>query len=146
DVRRLRARDLANGLAGHRRDVVEIFARAWCDPLAADEVVITLRERRFGRGHEFRLVHGLLPCVVLHYSPSALAHLRRAFAPSRLGKMISRGDVKVSPDAAGRMRQLSQSCDSLRRLRSNIRKGWRTERRPGGSMRAEIEALELAVE
>src|SRR6516164_3175206 len=50
-----------------RRDIVETFARLRRDPLAADEIVVALRERKLGRDHEFRLVHGLLPmlCCIL---------------------------------------------------------------------------------
>ena len=40
DVFRGAARDLADRLAGDGRDVVEILAAHWGDPLAADEVIV----------------------------------------------------------------------------------------------------------
>ena len=46
DVGRVRARDLANRLAGDRRDVVEILAGVRRAPFAADVVVVALGERR----------------------------------------------------------------------------------------------------
>ena len=61
DVRRVGAGDLADRLAGDRRDIVEIFAGFGRPPLAADVVVVTLGERGFEGDVEIDFGHALLP-------------------------------------------------------------------------------------
>ena len=61
DVGRVGAGDLADRLAGDRRDVVEIFAGLRRAPLAADIVLVALGERRFEGDIEIDFGHALLP-------------------------------------------------------------------------------------
>ena len=61
DVRRVGAGDLADRLAGDRRDVVEIFAGFGRPPLAADIVLVPLGERGFEGDVEINFGHALLP-------------------------------------------------------------------------------------
>ena len=61
DVRRVGAGDLADRLAGDRRDVVEIFAGFGGSPFAADIVLVTLGERGFEGDVEINFGHALLP-------------------------------------------------------------------------------------
>ncbi len=57
DVILVGTRDLANLLAGDRRDIVEVAAGLWLRPLAVDEIAVARLERRRERGESFVLGH-----------------------------------------------------------------------------------------
>ncbi len=61
DVRSVGAGDLADRLAGDRRDVVEIFAGFGGLPFAADVVLVPLGERGFEGDVQIDFGHALLP-------------------------------------------------------------------------------------
>ena len=61
DVRGVGAGDLADRLAGDRRDVVEIFASFRGFPFAADIVLVTLGEGGFEGDVQINFGHALLP-------------------------------------------------------------------------------------
>ena len=61
DVRRVGAGDLADRLAGDRRDVVEIFAGFGSPPLAPDIILVPLGEWGFEGDVEINFGHALLP-------------------------------------------------------------------------------------
>jgi hypothetical protein len=61
DVRRVGAGDLADRLAGNRRDVIKIFAGFGRPPFAADIVLVPLGERGFEGDVEINFGHALLP-------------------------------------------------------------------------------------
>ena len=61
DVRRVGAGDLADRLAGDRRNVVEIFAGFGGLPFAADIVLVPLGERGFEGDVQINFGHALLP-------------------------------------------------------------------------------------
>ena len=63
DVGRVRARNLANRLAGDRRDVVEISAGVRRAPFASDVILIPLGERRLQSDVEVDLGHGFPPVL-----------------------------------------------------------------------------------
>src|SRR6516225_7316055 len=83
-------------------------------------------------------------CCVAFFVADACPFAVR-FCAGDLGATISHGEIYVSPGAARRAWELSQSCDTLRMLRT--RRGAENGRKlPGRSVRPEVEPLQLAME
>ena len=57
-------------------------------------------------------------CCVALFVAGACPFAARFLRPCDLAATISRDEISVSPGAAGRARKMSQSCDTLRMLRT----------------------------
>ena len=82
-------------------------------------------------------------CCVAFFVASACPFAARFLRPYDSAATISRGEISVSPGAAGRARKPSQSCDTLRVLRTR-RDAETGESGRSRSVRPEVEPLQLA--